>query len=682
MKKLISLLFLSTLVFFQIHAKVTKSGTQINKEYDWAYNVLKGEIRKNRQRVDKFRPKACPLISKGHENLVEKFKAIKAALDASCVSNNKAAISQLNSSITSMQGTYNNYRAEHGSGMFDADGNVIEIDEPGDGASQADWEAHSLKTAERDRALRTDQLQSEALKQVSGSLGTMAKLSQSKDCKEGMSKAQVLDMMADVIGQTSSMGMLVPGPTGMLIAAGGMGVSSILKIINELIKTPFDWKDKDKRDSFLKLNCAFFDLKKEIDSVGLLHVKIQEHDVERKKKRASIKRLQPYLLKLKENERIIAHKQRIIRKALLYNRLGPDTFLLLNSLDDADYYTKVKSQKVKGIEERGAFLKELYANHGQILKALKKGDVGAMGRKYKLPHSIIEFIAVIGGVKTEDEFIGKFINNQGVYQKLMSSYLNSLQWVYEIQKKKERKAYVNKKGMAQVVRDPLFKHKLLVRRYENMIEDYDTRIKFLNNIQNDTLFSADDNGTRIKNNIITNFREIQDAIYGRVGGSFTKYVMKQSKKDLRKFDKTYKSVSKSFQNPELIDKKNRFLACSNVKELQLLWGSAHALLNIGYDFMEANKDSFHKPKKRFKMFLFIPTGKSDQRWIKENAETGFMAADILQKTSRMPMKSRVAKLSTVKMNKDQLGYNMIQLEIEKPKLKEAQRFSDKFRCHQ
>jgi len=669
-------------MFFSAQAKVTKSGTVIDKEYGQAHKVLMGEVRKNRQRIDRFRPKACPLISSGHHDLVGKFKAIQAALASTCASSNKAAYSQLGTSITSMQGTYNQYRAENGNGSFDKDGNVIELTEPGERASQAEWEAYSLKSAERDRSLRSNQLETEALTQVSGTLDTMAKLSQSKDCREGMSSSQVIDLMADVIGQTSSMGMLAPGPEGYLIAAGGMGVSSILKIINELIKSPFDWKDKDKRDSFLKLNCSFFDLKKEIDSVGILHIKTQEHNSERKKKKASIKRLKPVLAQLRVNEKIIADKQKLLRKTLLYRRMGPNDFALLNALIDGEYLTKVGILRLKGVEEKGEFLSELYANHQQILKALEKGDVGKMGRKYKLPASIKEFNAQIGGAKNEDEFISKLINNKAGLNKLSANYLKPLNWVYEIQKNKERGHYVKSKGIAQVVRDPLFKHKLLVRRYENMIESYDTRIKFLNNIQSDTIFSAKDNGTRIKNNIITSFRDIQESIYGKVGASFTKYIMKQSKKDLKNFSKTYKSTGKSFKQPELVDKQNRFLICSNAKELQLLWGSAHALLNIGYDFIETNKDSFYKPKKKYKMFLFIPTGKSDQRWIKENAETGFLAADILKKNSRKPMKARVAILSKVKMNKDQLGYNMIKLEIEKPKLKEAQKFSDQFRCHQ
>jgi len=671
-------------LFFRVQArtKITKSGEKINQEYAQADKVLKNELRKNRKRVDKFRPKACPLISTGHENLLGKFKAIQDSLSASCVSNNKGAINQLGTSITNMQGTYNEYRAEHGSGMFDKGGNVIEVDEPGEGASRADWDAYALKSAERDRSLRSNQIETEVLKQVSGTLDIISKLAQSRDCKEGMSGSQVLTMMSDVIAQTASMGMLTPGPTGYLIAAGGMGVSSILKIISELLKSPFDWKDKDKRDSFLKLNCSFFELKKEIDSVGLLHIKIQEHNAERRKKRDSIKRLKPYLYKLRENESIIAAKKRLITKALLYKRMGPDNFTLYNLLNTAEYLTKVNSMKAKGIEEKGEFLGELYANYSAILKALKKGDVGKMGRKYTLPGAIKQFNAQILGAKNEEEFIGKFINNKGAYDKLMANYLKPLNWAYEIQKSKAQKNYIKAKGFAQVVRDPLFKHKLLVRRYENMIESYETRIKFLNNINSDTPFSPDTNGTRIKNNIITNFREIQEAIYGNVGASFTKYIMKASKKDLKQFDKTYDSVEKSFKKPELIDKQNRFLACSNAKELQLLWGSAHALLNIGYDFMEANKDSFYKPKKRFKMFLFIPVGKSNQRWIKENAETGFMAADILKRNARKSQQARQATLSKVKMNKDQLGYNMIKLELEKPKLKEAQRFSDKFRCHQ
>jgi hypothetical protein len=663
MKLLICLIILSNTAFSQ-------SNEQILSFLKEANGILVQEVNKNRINVPKFRPKGCPLISTRYEDIYKKFKGIEEGLNAACVNTNKTAISTLNQSISSLDNMYSDYRVTSTPALYDSKGNLIVVTKPEESASPEEWAKYQEKVAERDRLVRQRGVETMAVKNVSTALGTIASMADNKDCKSSFSKDKVFNMISDIIVQTSSIGLLTPTPQGYLLAAGGAAVGSMLKIINEILKEEFDWTNRDARDSFLKVNCSFFDLKKEMDSVGLLHVRIAEHSEEIRNKRDSLKRLDPILKQLYKNEQLLAKKDNIIRKSILMGRMGEENYALLSSLNEAQQLIEIVGPNISSNEGKGEFLEKLYKLHGDILKNLAKADVGRIGKLYYLDSSTKAFVKLLEGANNEDEFLRIYLTDNQKYKNLLENFLEPIQWVYTYQKKLEEKNYIKAKGIAAVVNDPLFKYKSLIWRFENIIDHYNSRIKFLNNITNDTAFSPDDDGTQIKANVIENFRAIEEKIYGKVGASFNSYVLSKVSKDFFEYDINQKYFSNAILPSEKRNQKDLVTQCSNAKRLQLIWSSSHALLNLSYDFMETNKDSFYKPLRKTKMFLFIPYGKSDQKFIADNASSGFLAVEMMAKKD----------LDLKKLPSGSLGYLMVKLEAEKPSVSVAQKFIDQNKC--
>ncbi len=636
--------------------------------YDKASQIIKGEIAKNRINVPAFRPKSCPLISVGGEDLYKKFKGIEEGLNAACVGSNKTALSSLNQSITDLD----KIRKDYDSYITDEDvtKTPAPIPKPPATASAEDWEKYQIAVSEREAKIRERGVEAVMVKNVSTAINSISVMTENKDCKNSITREKVFNLISDIVTQTSSIGLLVPSPQGYMAAAGGIAVGSMLKIINELLKEEFDWSNRDARDVFLKMNCSFFDLKKEMDSVGLLHVRIAEHSEEIAKKKESLKILEPILQDLYKNESDILKKDKIVHQTVLLGRMGEANFRLLSDLNEAKILVEIKGPNMTNIEGRAEFLKTLFALHASILKNLDFADVGKYGKLYYLEDSKREFINLLKGAQNEDQFLKMFLTNSSAFKTLLDNFLTPIEWVYSYQKVLERKSYTKTKGIAAVISSPLFKYKSLIRKYENIIENYKTRIKFLNNITNDTLFSPDDDGTRIKANVIENFRGIEEKLYGKVGYSFNSYILKQVASDFTSFALDYKFMDKFHKSPATLSEKDRMSYCANAKRLQMLWGSSHALLNLGYDFMETNKDSFYKPLIRTKMFLFIPYRRSDQQFIFDNAGTAFEAKEMISKNN----------LDYKKLKLNSLGFYMVMLQSDKPKLTEAQKFIDSNKC--
>ncbi|MCK6596471.1 MAG: hypothetical protein L6Q33_14835, partial [Bacteriovoracaceae bacterium] len=75
---------------------------------------------------------------------------------------------------------------------------------------------------------------------------------------------RVLDVTADVIQDVTALGILSPTPQGLLISGGGAVVATALRLIDTLLKDQFDFEKTKDRASFIKLNCSFYELRKQL----------------------------------------------------------------------------------------------------------------------------------------------------------------------------------------------------------------------------------------------------------------------------------------------------------------------------------------------------------------------------------------------------------------------------------
>jgi hypothetical protein len=381
--------------------------------------------------------------------------------------------------------------------------------------------------------------------------------------------------------------------------------------------------------------------------------------------------------------------------------MGKTQFQLVEDFDKAKYIIEAKasdpktwSKNMTEQEVKGEVIKELLSLQKQILenlKTIKPEVLGAISTKYELPKSIEKFKKVFNGETKEDVVIPMFLSGIQVktvgkstvktpwFDVLKSSYFKNIDWIYSAIKRYEFKKLYKRQSIASLMKNPKLQAEKWIRRLERLENQFEGRIRFLKNVTTGAVFKNNDDGTRLKNNILTSFKNIEKSIYGSTGESFLEYVNKYGRKDILEFESRYKKTEKNYDFLAATPKGDRFTYCAEARKLQLQWGIAHSVINIGFDFIEANKDSFYTPRRRHKWFAgFIYAGKSRQRYLWENAQSANKANRMIK--SKDYDYSKIAFSNKI-LKKSLIGRLMVRLKHDEPEMQKVQNFIDKNKCN-
>ena len=626
-----------------------------------------------------LRPKSCPLESKANENIAVALSSLKSALDKECTSKNGALISTLNNSISEINDTYKD---------------ETEAGKRFEGHTKED----ALFLARQER-----------VEMVSKSLSTFSSLAEKAECEYSLRDQGALSIMSDVVQSVSGLGLLVPNEYGFIAAAGGMAVGNILKIIDLMLKSKYNWKKEEDRNTFMKYNCTFFDLKDQMDAAGIISVRTDLHKQEVFKKTHEL----PKLRKLQKEIRVLINefenkKNLLVKRPLKMKRLGLAEFQLTEAMDRAKYILQAKasdpggwSKNMTAAQVKGEVIQELFEIQQKILRNINQVKPAVLGKiafKYEMPKSIEKFKNVFNGETEEEKIIPMFMSDirakvikvphdhlgyidQTVktpwFNVLRDSYFTHIEWIYGALKRHEFLKTYPRQSIARLVRNPKLQAEKWIRRLEIVENKFEARVRFLKNVTTGAIFKNNDDGTRLKNNILTSFKQIEDTVYGQVGESFMKYANKYGRKDIKDFERRYRETS-DFYEHKALPKGDRFKYCAEARKLQLQWGIAHSIINVGFDFIETNKDSFYKPKRMHKWFAgFIYAGKGRQRYLYEQAETANKANRMIKSKNydytKLPFNNKVLKQTTI-------GRLMVRLKADEPKMQAVQNFIDKHRC--
>ena len=627
-----------------------------------------------------LRPKSCPLESKANANIADALTALKASLDKECTSKNGALFSTLNSSINDINQTY---QAEVDAGKR--------------------FEGHTKEDAVY--------VQNQArVEMVSKSLSTFGLIAQKAECEYSLRDQGVLSIMSDIIQSVSGLGLLVPNEYGFIGAAGGMAVGNILKVIDIMLKSKYNWKKEEDRNTFMSYNCSFFDIKDQMDAAGIISVKTDMHKTEIFKKTREL----PKIRKLQKEIRVLiksfeSKKKLLVTRPLKMKRLGMAEFQVVEAMDRAKFIIQAKalnpktwSKNMTAAQVKGEVIQELFEIYKTILEKvpqMKPAVLGKFAHKYEMPKSMAKFKNVFNGETEEEKIIPMFMSDTRAktikvphdhlgyidktvktawFDVLKESYFTNIEWIYGALKRHEFLKTYPRQSITSLVRNPKLQAEKWIRRLELVENKFEARVRFLKNVTTGAVFKNNDDGTRIKNNILTSFKKIEDTIYGQVGESFVRYVNKYGRKDIKDFERRY-TLTSDFYEHKGRPKGDRFQHCAEARKLQLQWGIAHSVINIGFDFIESNKDSFYKPKRRHKWFMgFVYAGKGRQRYLYEQAVSANKANRMIKSGDydykKIPLNNRVLKTTSV-------GRLMLRLKKDESKMQRVQNFIDKHRCN-
>ena len=202
------------------------------------------------------RPQACPMESNNYIDLLTKVQNIKSLFQENCLDGDQSMIDEVLEGAESLQ---------------------TEIDQISAGSNPG------AETEDTDELVGTDSavidlggvsLDGETVASV---LTNLNSIYTKNSCKGLADKTSFLAATADVILDISKIGLLVPNTTVLTVAGGGVALSSTLKILDNIFSKRFNFEETEDRQTFIKLNCAFYDIRRDIEKSGFLDVPTEAH---------------------------------------------------------------------------------------------------------------------------------------------------------------------------------------------------------------------------------------------------------------------------------------------------------------------------------------------------------------------------------------------------------------------
>ena len=105
-------------------------------------------------------------------------------------------------------------------------------------------------------------------------LDGLVEIKDDRQCLGDLHKRSFLGTLADSILSITQWGVL--SDDGFKIAAGGIVLSSVLRIIDRFFNRKYDWNNDNDRMLFNKLNCSFYDIRFDLHQLGLFRLSSEQ----------------------------------------------------------------------------------------------------------------------------------------------------------------------------------------------------------------------------------------------------------------------------------------------------------------------------------------------------------------------------------------------------------------------
>ncbi|MCK5884667.1 MAG: hypothetical protein KAG61_13335 [Bacteriovoracaceae bacterium] len=204
---------------------------------------------KMRYRTQTIRPKHCPLESTNYSEITAKLNTIKDML-FQC-SSDKSFLDEVTTQTSEIQDSIGSIRETTNDNIYDEKSDI-----------QSDNAA-------------TEVISGQSILSITSMINTALR---SKECKDTLESKSFLDITADTIFSISQISLLVPGPNGMVISAGAAIMGSVIKLLDSLLNKGYDFENSDDRNNFVKLNCSFYDLRRELEEGDAFKVYARENE--------------------------------------------------------------------------------------------------------------------------------------------------------------------------------------------------------------------------------------------------------------------------------------------------------------------------------------------------------------------------------------------------------------------
>lgn len=419
----------------------------------------------------------------------------------------------------------------------------------------------------------------------------------------GLEDKSLLEFSADLIQDFTQIGLLSSNERTIHISAGGFVLSSIFRLIDSFMQERFEFSKVKDRQSFIKLNCAFFDIRLDINKAGILEIASSEAQSDYNEGVQLLVNEEKSLneLNLKKNtleeqyNKSLANplnslgswpsvlKTEITKILAILPSSGQqiqNTYQLeVNKLQVINYFSSQNEKIISVIESYLAYKES--SPQFKMMDELLKLELDQFSLLH--PEKVNYFLAQKPeAFNLEHTAILRF-HFERIQNELLEIESNQIKAINEEKKK---------------VTGPLL---------AEITKKNDTNIKLksaLNRIKKSldrVWFNSQDDGTESIVNILDDYNRMSQNIYGMWGDKFLTYTSDTANKQLEQFNKRFVSFQEDVKNtsPQDTDKVESRLICQNGKSLIINFKLADSLVKQGYDFININKDLIHSYKKDY-----------------------------------------------------------------------------------
>ena len=531
----------------------------------------------NKYKVAGERPKACPLESKKFADLLAKTESIKNVFKSNCLQKDDSKMSDVLTSINSIQEELKKRN------IIDktVDGNTIMNSITGNDST--DGSAVSALSGIKFSNLFTN-------------ISTMIKKNQ---CN--LEDGRVLEQTADLIYDSTQLGLLAGNTTGLIVAGGGFIISSAIKLIDLIFKQRFDFVKNSDRQTFIKLNCSFYDIRKELEAQGGLDVENSSNKEDLRDVKFHIEKLTQSLKELDkektDQKKVLDEMDQQMLVSLVgdvsqFKKTLLKTKATLNSpiVDNAE--TPAETQKLLMISSIAQDYESLSLQLSNY-RSLKVSTIPMLDDVFSLELKKFDPMDMMSFQATMSLSVKEF--NEGLRARALFHITRVLNDIAA----KEELASTKNKEVKKAKVDELQKKMDL---YNSKLAEMKKLEERLGRVVSPRQYSASDDGSDNMVSLLENYKNIAGQIYGEWGEKFLRYTTAKSYEEtktfgekIERFNKKYGEQLKAFK----VDTAPSTYICQDIQRIRYSFKYADSLVQEGYDFIVTNKDLFHTDQKTY-----------------------------------------------------------------------------------
>jgi hypothetical protein len=592
-----------TLVVLQQQAEQREQLKLSEKEGEFYAYI--SELYKEEQYV---RPQSCPLEPKGYGDILKKITAIEMLLNNECLGTEVSTVEKI---------------------LNGAQGIKDELDK--------------VQSATPSEPQTVDGTQ---VVNYLNALNSINNLYIKMKC-EGQ-RMSFLNKTAEFVSGIAQLGLLSTNPNGIIFAAAGSAISAILNIIDDMFSKQYEFKYEDERLAFVKINCAFRDLRRDLQKSGLLQTgdAVQRRYVEKvdsligsiQGKISKLDSAQGAIEKPFEDEKqseigdILAQVSALDANigrlsGILGKDVGEDNIKMRTSL--LELYKFGQEFVANG---ESAFMQELDKHFFDNVHVVNNVLIFPAQFKVKLqdflPLNKDDLITRATGLEVKD-YKGKAGELQAylaLIQEDLRAYKNKIEADYQTESKGDNESGLSAQQLLAQETSQITSQKSDLEKKMGRLKQIKGR---LDNILADEKIVSTDNGSLNILTIMEKYVSVESKFYGDLGKQFMDYVVDEGVKAAKDFTRKIKKFESSHDievetamtqdalGNDVVDYKfideskysyeSKKRACQDLRPYLIRFSLANALMNAGYDYIWTNRDLFHAdhPKKIFRFFGLI-----------------------------------------------------------------------------